>query len=277
LFDSDTGSDNGLYFAEAQSGSSSGGVIGRISSVPPFTVTRYQIPGSRVPYDLAAGADGGLWFLENVNGTTKIGRLTLDLTNQGAPTVSPEYDVGDARALSLIGAPDGGLWFIETSPAGSVSITRMSISSPLVGEFARHPLAAGVVPIDLAWGADGALWFTTGEAGNIGRMTPNGKYSLFCIGPGHPRAIAAGPGNAMSFTEEEDRVGRISTSPIPSGAPCPAPPVPASGGGTGGVKNVVKDTTPAKISLSGPTTQRFTNRGTIVVSVEQDLPFRQRC
>jgi hypothetical protein len=45
-------------------------------------------------------------------------------------------------------------------------------------------------------------------------------------------------------------------------------PLPPSGAGGGGTKKVVKDNTPAKISLSGPRTQRFTNRGTIVVSVK---------
>lgn len=239
------------------------GTIGKIDTAG--VITRYPIAGSQ-PFALAAAYDGSLWFLEHVvtqtGNETRVAKLTI--TNNVA-SASPEYSLGSNAATQLISGPDDALWFIEFGGT-EFSITKLPITGPATGAPERHGLG-NVFSFALA-SADNALWFTTGGAGNVGRMTPGGAVSLFCDGPSHPSWIAAGPGaNAVTFGEFDARVGRLDIAKaMATGIPCPVPLPPP--GGAGGTKRVVKDTTPAKISLSGRRTQRFTRKGTIVVTVK---------
>jgi hypothetical protein len=248
------------YLEVASTGGQVTGKIGKIDSTglsPPIS-----LPNNPSPYNIAAGPDDELWFLERVGNDTKVAKLTI--TNNVA-SASPEYTLGPRLATELIAGPDNALWLIEFL-GSQFSITKMTTT----GVFEQHGLGT-VFPFALA-NADNALWFTTNDAGNVGRMTPGGAVSLFCDGASHPSWITTGPGAGMvTFGEFDARIGRLDTATAiaagPSPCPVPAPPVPGLGGG-GGTKKVVKDNTPAKISLSGPRTQRFTNRGTIVVSVK---------
>ena len=61
-------------------------------------------------------------------------------------------------------------------------------------------------------GADGNLWFAKVESDGIGRITPAGVATVYTAGitaGSRPFDIASGPGGNLWFTEDDDRVGRI--------------------------------------------------------------------
>lgn len=55
-------------------------------------------------------------------------------------------------------------------------------------------------PEQVTAGPDGALWFTNGfAAGGIGRITPNGKITVYPSGDVPDASITAGPDGALWF------------------------------------------------------------------------------
>ncbi|MER6736512.1 Vgb family protein [Streptomyces puniciscabiei] len=137
------------------------------------------------------------------------GLLTLTLTLAGCTaTHHPAAHEKDAtatatprppRTIELPGnswpsniaiAPDGTLWATESSLGFLASISRS-------GRITQHRLtdplhAPSLEPSYLAIGSDGSVWFTC--ALDIGRITPNGKVTLFHRPPlvyGSPDAITA--------------------------------------------------------------------------------------
>jgi len=88
-----------------------------------------------------------------------------------------------------------------------------SIRAQTISEF---PIpTASSVPVDIASGPDGNLWFTESYLGkNIGRITPSGAVTEFPVG-GAQGAIAAGPDGALWFTP----VSRITTAGVVTSFP----------------------------------------------------------
>src|SRR5580658_7399253 len=87
------------------------------------------------------------------------------------------------------------------SPAQSVS-------------FTEFPLASGAGPLGIAYGPDGALWFTEGTANYIVRITTTGALSGDPVpqSSSGPAFIATGPDGALWFTEAKaNQIGRITT------------------------------------------------------------------
>ena len=92
------------------------------------------------------------------------------------------------------------------------------LPSPAVGlgADAITPGVNAVLPVGIASGSDGNLWFTELGASAIGRVTPAGAIREFPIasrdGPG-PAGITVGRDGAMWFTHVAgNRIGRITTS-----------------------------------------------------------------
>lgn len=83
------------------------------------------------------------------------------------------------------------------------------------------------VPEGVTAGPDGAIWFTDSGNDVIGRLTPQGSYTLQVVAGGEvSNGITSGPDGALWFTLEESpaRIGRITTGgvvtlfPDPGGA-----------------------------------------------------------
>jgi hypothetical protein len=271
LTDIVTGAGNTVWFLETLGSTQT--QIGKIDSAT-STPTTYPVLAGRTGGELAAGAepDALVWFTELLPGNV------MKLASFDPAAVAPanpiknEIDIARCEpSCSPVHGPEGALWFLEATAAGT-SITKMALAGT-VGELTRHPFST-IFPTDLAAvdGAEPGLWFTTGFQGNIGLMAPDGTLkSLLCIGSGHPSQISAGPGANITFTQQRpaDEVGRVSTTV--QGSPCPPRPVPPAGGSRGGGRKATpKDTTPAKISLSGKASQRFSKAGTIVISVQSN-------
>ncbi len=100
---------------------------------------------------------------------------------------------------------------------------------------------AGGVPLGIATGSDGNLWFTETNSNKIGRITPAGAVTEFPIStapppppppPGvtappvpsaSPRGIAAGPDGNLWFTESDgDKIGRITPAGVVTEFPLPS-------------------------------------------------------
>jgi virginiamycin B lyase len=122
------------------------------------TVVEFPVPTPNPGLtDIAAGADGALWFTEQR--ASKIGRITTD-------GKLSEFNLGkDTCPAGITGGPDGALWFAEScaNKIGRI-MTEGSISEIPI------PNAPGGHPWKIAVGPDGNLWFT--ESGQTGPNDP---------------------------------------------------------------------------------------------------------
>jgi streptogramin lyase len=117
-------------------------------------------------------------------------------------------------------AADGSVWFTQAFAHRDLifrgGIGRMRPD----GSFSnwRLPVADGV-PVRIAAGSDGAMWF--GEPRAIGRIAVNGSITRFALPNGlRPNDIASGRDGALWFTSDiclgrMTRSGQVTTWPIP--------------------------------------------------------------
>jgi virginiamycin B lyase len=152
------------------------------------TFSLFSIPtASSQPTQIAAGADGNLWFTEFA--ANKIGKIT-------PAGVVTEYSVPTANSgpYGIALGNDGNMWFTEANgnkigtitPLGS--ITEISIPT------------AGSTPHGITLGPDGLIWFTESEGAQIGRVNANGSVSEFTAA-GKPEGITTGSDNNIWYTE----------------------------------------------------------------------------
>ena len=128
--------------------------------------------------------------------------------------------------------PDSSMSARLACRAGSCRsrITEFSVKKPLT-----------VSPYGLAWGPDGAVWFTALE-GFIGRLTPTGDVLQFDLLPSSepmsnaPTSITAGPDGNLWFTYyaapglvptigRMTPQGQLTEFPLPHAASQPMPPL----------------------------------------------------
>jgi virginiamycin B lyase len=123
-------------------------------------MTEFALPAAdSVPWGIAAGPDGNLWFTEG--GGNRIGRIAQD----GVITEFP-LPAGDTQPDGIVAGPDGALWFAEYNGTG---IGRITVD----GEISECPIPTpNSRPMEIAVGPDGNLWFTESASGKIGRLIP---------------------------------------------------------------------------------------------------------
>jgi virginiamycin B lyase len=177
------------------------------------TAVEYEVPTAGAnPQQIAAGADGALWFTEF--GGNAIGRITTS----GTITEFP-LPTGDSEPNGIAAGPDGALWFTEL--AGN-RIGRIATS----GTIAEFPIpTAASSPFGIALGPDGALWFTE-FVGKIGRITASGSITEYPTPTTNsaPGGIAAGSDGALWFTEAgANKIGRVTTTGSITEFPLPTP------------------------------------------------------
>ena len=164
-------------------------------------VTESLTPGITpgVSVGIAAGADGNLWFTES--SSNRIGRIT-------PAGVVTEFSAGITAGRSPYGitaGPDGNLWFTET--AGN-RIGRNHIGGCRYRVRRRHyrgQRSAG------HHGGPRRQSLVAKRRCKIGKITTAGAVTEFAIGsPGSlPFGITNGPDGNLWFTEQIDRIGRI--------------------------------------------------------------------
>jgi streptogramin lyase len=165
-------------------------------------ITTYDDAGIESPVEIAAGADGNLWFSQQ--STASIGRITPE----GVVTVIPLP--GGSGAGSIAAGADGLLW--ATLPATD-SIARI-VPAGAITEF-TDPEAEVDNPSDLAAGPDGNMWFTSFGNHRVGFITPSGDITTFVDGDDpleDPSEITSGPdGNLWVAHGPENVVAQLAT------------------------------------------------------------------
>jgi virginiamycin B lyase len=169
-------------------------------------VTQYKLPEEfALPNDLTTGPDGAVWVTDS-----SLGRIWR-IAGKGKVR---SYDLGNLPGG--IATAHGSMWV-----ADSDAIHRVETD----GTSERFPLSSGAFAIDIAQGADGALWFTEGRGNAIGRLALDGtitEYPLPTAGA-NPTQIVAGSDGALYFVESAGNVGRITTDGVVTEYPMPGP------------------------------------------------------
>jgi streptogramin lyase len=203
------------------------------------SITEFPLPvAGSVPFGIAAGPDGALWFTEYVAGSngapntaSRIGRITT----AGAVT---EFALPDPASTpqGITAGPDGALWFFEAGDLGGTpqavppKIGRITTGGAIT-EFAipYGPTVAGPTGAAITLGSDGALWFPVGfddvtDATVLGRITSDGAIAEFSLPQGEiPVAITAGPDGALWIAQEAvagtapSMIGRLMPADAASG------------------------------------------------------------
>ncbi len=164
------------------------------------------------PEHITAGPDGNLWFTEFW--TNRIGRMTPS----GALTEFP-IPTPDSAPRGIVSGPDHALWFVE-SGFNRTAIARITTSG-VVTEF---PIGGNSLdqlqPTEIVAAPDGNLWFNqtrpSAPQGEVGRMSPNGAFTLFRFPKGsRPVGMAVGPDGNVWVT---DPGGNTITRMSPNGA-----------------------------------------------------------
>jgi virginiamycin B lyase len=131
-------------------------------------VRRYTIPDGSDPQGIAMGPNGDVYFTEG--GISSIGRL-----NPRTGAVHSYLTPGGGFPLDLAFAPDGkSLWYTEEF---NDRVGHMTLD----GTFTEYDLAAGVTPLRIVAGPDGAMWFTELRGGLV-RVTQDGQMTTYPVG-----------------------------------------------------------------------------------------------
>jgi virginiamycin B lyase len=204
------GPDGNVWFTEAR-----GNAIGRIT--PTGKVTTFRLPSpDRGPQLITAGPDGNLWFVEyNVN---RIGRITPSgkLTEFRVPTdLDPTITTPAAYLGGITAGPDGNIWFTEGE---GNRICRMTLSGKAtcfslppaqdVSADAIHNVGA-IVAGPAHGPAHGFLWFTDNQAGDLGRISTNGKVQEFEVRSGADSLFGLAAGADGNLWVSDERAGVI--------------------------------------------------------------------
>lgn len=141
------------------------GKVGRVDASG--KVTEFPLAAGARPTGIAAGPDGALWIAEK--GLGRIARMTAN------GTVTDTYALPDgSQPHAIVLGPDDALWFSDESRPAIGRITT-------AGAIEEFPVPSENGTRELALGADGNLWFTTGYA--IASISPTGETGEpACVG-----------------------------------------------------------------------------------------------
>lgn len=103
---------------------------------------------------VAANADGSIWFSLRTNGIARIGPAG-ETTRYATLPASPMRSV-----TGLVGTGDGTVWFTEQASSFSFSANRIATS----GSITQFSFTGGASPQNLAGGPDGSLWYIDTDA-----------------------------------------------------------------------------------------------------------------
>jgi streptogramin lyase len=160
-------------------------------------LTEYSLPTGSEPFDVTAGPDGNMWFVNR--GKSKVGKITTSgtITEYSLPT-SP----APSWPAAITAGPDGKLWFVNS---GTDKVGKITTS----GTITEYSLPAGSDPTDIdALGSD--LWFTNSTTKKIGKITTSGTITEYAVGV-PPHSITAGPDGNVWFASLS-KIGKITTS-----------------------------------------------------------------
>jgi streptogramin lyase len=197
------GADGNVWFF--QQDGTAGDYIDKITPGGIITRKRLKTPPYRAPEGIALGPDRNIWFTETAN--SSVARVT------------PDGDVSEYRLprhgtapWGITGGPDGNVWFTQPDFAidhgagygafGKVTPTGIVTDYQYKIPAGSAPGSFDPVPLTIATGADGNLWYAEVVTGAIGKMTTSGVRTDYPLAPGaSPMGITAGPGGNIWFVE----------------------------------------------------------------------------
>ena len=108
----------------------------------------------------------------------------------------------------------GARWLLAVSLGALLLATAAGAAAPTITEF-RAGISAESVPMGIAAGPDGNLWFTENAANKIGRITVGGAITELACLPANsgPTNITTGPDGRLWLTETG--AGRIASVQLP--------------------------------------------------------------
>lgn len=166
-----------------------------------MVVDAFEVSGY-VPDKLAAGSDGNMWFSARDGSAAWIGRATPS-GSMAMFKIGPEtLEIAD-----LSPGPDGNVWFAGSSDWNG----RFGYVRPdgVVAHFGGEDTIE-VRPFSLTPGPDGNLWFSDVYGySRFGRITTAGVVSMFRSSNLNPLFITAGPDGKLWFTAN----GRVGSFP----------------------------------------------------------------
>jgi streptogramin lyase len=201
------GADGNMWFSEATSATeTTGGNVGMITNGGAVTEFGGLSPNATAE-DMTPGPAGKVWFTEaDVNA---IGSMTTASAVQEFPLSD-----GCTAPTGITDGPDGNLWFGVSCPAG-FAVGRMTPTGTFTPFLVPTKAVGNHLVQSVAAGPDGNLWFTEPSINVIGRITTNGKITIFGGLTPHcqPWRITAGPNGNLWFTEPHaDQIGEMTTA-----------------------------------------------------------------
>jgi virginiamycin B lyase len=185
-----------------------------------FSINRAKLTGSTpgVSQEHSKAAVGPLRLFIVL--ATVIVCLCSQTQAQSNGLVSSGYTIPTANGSpsGIVSGADGAVWFGETNANKIGRITTAGVVTeftllPYLSACSSFPSNCG--PYNLAFGSDGALWFTASH--EIGRLPATGPSALYAVS-GNPLGITAGSDGAVWFTEivssQVAYIGRITTSGV---------------------------------------------------------------
>jgi virginiamycin B lyase len=182
------------------------------------TFTAYPISPNAIPTSITVGPDDNLWFTVPADGaigneqTAEIGEIS---PTTGVVNYFPTPDEVDYPApSSIVSGPGNFVWYLDPSSSSSLptSISSFNVTTHV---FARY--AAGSLPVDLALGSDGNLWFTDQGTSSIGMFNPTTHAVTEYPLPNNtdaPTRITPGPNGDLFFITRVGVAGTFAVGEI---------------------------------------------------------------
>jgi virginiamycin B lyase len=159
------------------------------------TIREWAVPTKGAhPHDPAVGADGALWFTEQMQ--NKIGRLD---PQTGAFKEFP-LKLADSGPHGLVADREGNIWFTGNFKG---YIGKLDPRTGAVTEY-KIPDPKGEDPHTAVFDGNGTLWFTLQTSNMVGRLDPrSGKIDLKKVQTtdSHPYGIAINSKGVPIFCE----------------------------------------------------------------------------
>jgi len=176
------------------------GKIGRVDAAT-GSIAEYSIPSSKDPQTLAFGSDGALWFTsQNSNLIGRMDIATGKFIEFSVPTQN-------SKPSGIVAAGDGGLWFCEFAgkKLGRVDPVTEAITEYVPEEVNVQPRRLAAVP--------GAIYFTDGKGGRLGRLTLADMKFKFWDSPSgensEPDGIAADTAGMIWYVESAPTANKL--------------------------------------------------------------------
>jgi streptogramin lyase len=183
---------------------------GNIGSFTPSGSMHLVLAGGQTQ-GICAGPNGSAWFTSGAPPVVGFVTASDGLTRYPIPTTASNATPGP-----IVAGPDGNYWFTDIESTGSVEQDYIVEITP-TGTITKYPTPTGAANLaDIVLGADGNLWATERNAGQLVRTTPTGTMTEFPLphdpdGGADAWSIVRGgaPSKSLWFLNNSGYVGRF--------------------------------------------------------------------